>query len=441
MTTYGLVYTLLLIAITLIILAIAFWGKGASKFTRLQDVYRDKYIDETETLDDDLKRGKIDQETYDDAKMGLAQDLLAVAHHDRQISPVTKAITLVFGVTIVAGSAVYFWGEGYRPEAQNLDAQRTLAMPYVKIWLESTSIEDFQRGGNLMDLNPPVQIQENLLGTLASLNLMSSRDHHTDPKELNLLGKIYLNMDQLDLAEKTYLDLYRLDPNNTNTYYTLLNIQLAKNEYKLNERLEGLFDQFVMKNPTNESLLLYYGTVLFENHKIEKALHYFTVLAELYPEGSENRKVIMNMVAGLMGQAALSTNVEQSDPAVKSDQLGTQGTAIPVSITLEDAILTDLPSEAILFLFVRNNEVGPPLAAKRISLGAIEGFPLQLEVTAQDLLMPGTSLDGHDNLSISAKISLNGDPITTPGDIEAETVVVTGDNTDTISILLNKVAE
>ena len=55
--------------------------------------------------------------------------------------------------------------------------------------------------------------------------------------------------------------------------------------------------------------------------------------------------------------------------------------------------------------------------------------------------MPGTSLDGHDNLSISAKISLNGDPITTPGDIEAETVVVTGDNTDTISILLNKVAE
>ena len=257
MTTYGLVYTLLLIAITLIILAIAFWGKGASKFTRLQDVYRDKYIDETETLDDDLGRGKIDQETYDATKVELAQDLLAVAHHDRQISPMTKAITLAFGVAVVAGSAVYFWGEGYTPDAQNLDTQRTAAMPYVQIWLESTAVEDLQRGGNLMDLNPPVQIQENLLGTLASLNLMSSRDHHTDPKELNLLGKIYLNMDQLDLAEKAYLDLYRLDPNNTNTYYTLLNIQLAKNEYKLDARLEALFDHANSIGPSG-------GTAMYE---------------------------------------------------------------------------------------------------------------------------------------------------------------------------------
>lgn len=437
MTTYGLVYTLLLIAITLIILAIAFWGKGASKFTRLQDVYRDKYIDETETLDDDLGRGKIDQETYDATKVELAQDLLAVAHHDRQISPMTKAITLAFGVAVVAGSAVYFWGEGYTPDAQNLDTQRTAAMPYVQIWLESTAVEDLQRGGNLMDLNPPVQIQENLLGTLASLNLMSSRDHHTDPKELNLLGKIYLNMDQLDLAEKAYLDLYRLDPNNTNTYYTLLNIQLAKNEYKLDARLEALFDQFVMNNPENESLLLYYGTVLFENQKVDKALHYFTLLANLYPEGSENRQVIMNMVSGLMGQMSMQAGNDNNEQ-VTQDAIST--VTIPVSITLDGAIAEGLPKEAILYLFVRNSEMGPPLAAKRIPLATISTFPLQLEITEQDLLIPGSTLSGQENLSISAKISLNGDPVTKAGDIEAETIHVT-DTQDAIEIILNKVAE
>lgn len=438
MTTYGLVYTLLLIAITLIILAIAFWGKGANKFLRLQDVYRDKYMDETETLDDDLKRGKIDQDTYDHAKIELAQDLLAVAHHDRQISPITKAITLAFGVAIVGGSAIYFWGDGYTQDAKNLDQQRTLAMPYVKIWLESTSVEALQRGGNLMDLNPPVQIQENLLGTLASLNLMSSRDHHTDPKELNLLGKLYLNMDQLDLAEKAYLDLYRLDANNTNTYYTLLNIQLAKNEYRLNDRLEALFDQFVMNNPTNENLLLYYGTVLFENQKVDKALHYFTLLAELYPEGSDNRTVIMNMVSGLMQQAgAKNESFEEKTDTIAVDN----GVTIPVSIAIDDALVADIPADAILFIFVRNNEVGPPLAAKRIPMAAMSGFPLQLEITAQDLLMPGTSLEGHEQISISAKISLNGDPITTTGDIEAETVVVTADQEGAIAIILDKVAE
>lgn len=435
MMTTGLVYTLLLIAITLILLIIALWGKGASKFPRLKGVYRDKYLDETATLDDDLKRGKIDENSYEIAKVELAHDLLAVAHEDRNLSSMTKVITAIFGTAILGFSALYFWDSGYTKDAKELDTQRTLAMPFVKMWLESTTIEELQRGGNLMDLNPPKALQQNLLGTLASLNLMSSRDEHTDPKELNLLGKIYLNMDQLDLAEKAYLDLYRLDPNNTNTYYTLLNIQLAKNDYKLNERLEGLFDQFVMQNPENESLLLYYGTVLFENQKIEKSLHYFSALADLYPEGSENRKVIMNMVAGLTGEALAQEN-RPKDNAAEANV----GPTIPVTLMLDEQVLTTLPKEAILFLFVRNSEAGPPLAAKRIPVGTIDRFPLTLEITEKDLLMPGTTLEGQALLSISAKISLNGDPITKAGDIEAETVTVTGDDAP-ISILLNRVAE
>src|SRR5699024_4125196 len=134
-------------------------------------------------------------------------------------------IVLLFAGVIITFSAVYFWGTGYQEEAKNLDRQRALAMPYVQKWLASVSVEQLQQGNTIMELNPPVELQDNLLGTLAALNLMSSRDHHTDVKELNLLGKIYLNMDQLKLAEKSYLDLYRLDPNNDNTYYTLLNIQ------------------------------------------------------------------------------------------------------------------------------------------------------------------------------------------------------------------------
>lgn len=412
----GLIYTGLFVAVTLLILVVAFWGKGAEKFPRLKTVYRDKYLDETATLDDDLKRGKITSEEYEATKVELAQDLLAVAHEDRQLSGMTKLIVLLFAGIIVMFSAVYFWGTGYQEEAKKLDKHRALAMPYVQKWLAGTSIEALQQGANIMDLNPPLELQDNLLGTLAALNLMSSRDHHTDPKELNLLGKIYLSMDQLPLAEKTYLDLYRLDPNNDNTYYTLLNIQLARNDYKLNDRLEALFDQFVMNNPKNESLMLYYATVLFENQKLDKALHYFSTLADLYPEGSENRKLITNMINGLTGQVA------DADKETVTDALKAE--AIAVQIDLSGVDLASLPKEAILFLFVRNQEVGPPLAAKRIPISAIKAFPVALTVTEKDLLMPGMSLTGQDSLSISAKISLNGDPITSKGDIEADNIVV-----------------
>lgn len=433
----GLIYTVLLIVVTLLILVTAFWGKSAEKYPRLKTVYRDKYLDETATLDDDLKRGKISEAEYETTKVELAQDLLAVAHQDRQLSGITKVIVLLFAGVIITFSAVYFWGTGYQEEAKNLDRQRALAMPYVQKWLASVSVEQLQQGNTIMELNPPVELQDNLLGTLAALNLMSSRDHHTDVKELNLLGKIYLNMDQLKLAEKSYLDLYRLDPNNDNTYYTLLNIQLAMNDYKLNPRLEALFDQFVMNNPKNESLMLYYATVLFENQKLDKALHYFSTLADLYPEGSENRILITNMINGLTGQAQGNIAPKQND---SSAEKAVAGDAIAVQIDLRDIDVASLPQEAILFLFVRNQEVGPPLAAKRIPLTAIASFPIALEVTEKDLLLPGTTLSGQERLSISAKISLNGDPITSKGDIEADNVVVE-DLSAPVSVNLYRVVE
>lgn len=480
----GLIYTILFIVATMLILVIAFWGKGSEKFSRLQTVYRDKYIDETETLDDDLKRGKITPEEYEETKVELAQDLLAVAHPDRQLSGITKLILLLFAVSIVTFSGVYFWNTGYKEEAKELDTQRTAAMPYVQKWLASLTIEDLQRSNNMMDLNPPVELQENLLGTLTALNVLSAADHHTNAKELHLLGKMYLNMDQLPLAEKTYLDLYRLNPEDNNVYYALLNIQLALNDYKLNPRLEGLFDQFVMGNRDNEELAFYYATVLFENQKMEKAiaffsqaanrypgnsaderlnalfesyitnnpandslllyyatillqkgeldqaLYYFSQLAESYPEGSENRRLILNMIAGLLGQ-------ETEDMGAVA---AIANSAIDVEIQLPNASLDQLPQNAILFLFVRNMEVGPPLAAKRIPLGSISEFPLSLNITEQDVLMPGMTLSGHETLTIAAKISMNGDPLTKTGDIEAETVVVE-DLSTPISIVLDRVVE
>ena len=439
MTGLGLIYTVLLLAVTLVILLIAFWGKGSQKFTRLQDVYRDKYLDETETLDDDLKRGKIDEETYETSQTELARDLLAVAHPDRQMTGINKAIVMLIGVFFVAYAAAIFWDEGYTADAKNLDMQRAEAKPYVDKWLAGTTVEALQRGNSIEDLNPPAELQQNLLGTLAALNLMSSRDHHTDPKELNLLGKIYLNMDQLKLAEKAYLDLYRLDPNNDNTYYTLLNVQLAMNDYKLNDRLEGLFDQFIMSNAENENLLLYYSTLLFENQKIEKALHYFSILANRYPEGSENRQLLTDMIEGLANQNAQGG--QSTAPGQTLAPVPASDAAIRVSLDVAGKEIADLPQEAILFLFVRNSEMGPPLAAKRIPLAAINAFPLALEITDQDLLMPGSlSISTEKNLSISAKISLNGDPISSKGDIEAEKRAVTNLD-DEMVILLDRVVE
>ncbi|GGZ92685.1 c-type cytochrome biogenesis protein CcmI [Ignatzschineria ureiclastica] len=444
MTTLGIIYTLLFLIISVGLLCYALWGKGSQQYPRLKDVYRDKYLDETESLEDDLTRGKIDQAEYDEKKTELARDLLEVAKPDRSLNSLSKGIIAIFGLAIIGLFSTTFWEDGYSKEAKELDTQRTIALPYVKEWLASTPLEVLQRGETIADLNPPEALQYNLLGTLAALNLMSSSTHHSDPKELNLLGKLYLNMDQLGLAEKAYLDLYRVEnPVNNNTLYTLLNIQLAMNNYQLDQRLEGLFDNFVLRNQENESLLLYYGTVLFENQKIDKSMYFFSLLADRYPEGSENRNMILNMIATLtngaeMGGANGMNHSAQGPGQQQSQQQSQQSsqqqsqtaenatTSTPIAVSIEqNAVSAEaLSQDAVLYLFVRKNEVGPPLAAKRIPLGAMGGFPVNLTITDADLLMPGAGLSEQLPLTLSAKISMNGDPISKAGDIEAKPMVI-----------------
>ena len=103
--------------------------------------------------------------------------------------------------------------------------------------------------------------------------------------------------------------------------------------------------------------------------------------------------------------------------------------------------MQQLPQEAVLFIYLRDQPVGPPLAAKRIPLTAIETFPLRVTMSDQDLLMPGSaSLASKHDLSASAKISLNGDPITSAGDIES-TAVAVPDLNQGINLLLDHIVE
>ena len=450
MTLSALIYTLLLILLSLFAVLYALFGRKGEKFTRLKDVYRDKYLDDTETLDDELARGKITEEEHTRAKTDLAHDLLEVAAEDRHFGVGTKVAFSLLGVMIVAFFAAYFWQTGYEQGAQDLDKRRFEAKPHLEKWLKEVDLAELKRGKSIFELNPPEELKENSIGTFSALNQLSSKGRHQDKKELYLLGNMYLDVNQIDTAQTVFLDLVRLDPNDYNAYYTLLNIQLAMNEYKLDERLEYLYDEFVMRNPENENLILYYATVLFENKKIDKALHYFSYLADLYPEGSEKRELMEKMISGLelqyagkpgpkVPEASGQEELKEKTPNSKAMEKPAEE-AIEVTVNLD---LTDhlIPESGVLYLYLRNAEAGPPLAAKRIPLSERDALPATLWIVEGDRLMPGDApILEEKNLSVSAKISLSGDPISQPGDIEADSIKLEGENRK-VTVRLNRVVQ
>jgi cytochrome c-type biogenesis protein CcmH len=95
---------------------------------------------------------------------------------------------------------------------------------------------------------------------------------------------------------------------------------------------------------------------------------------------------------------------------------------IPVTISIADDLAGAIPTQAILFIYIRPaGGAGMPLAVKRM---APRGFPLLLHFNDADLLRPGMSLQDFERLDISARISMSGIANAAAGDYQTELVTL-----------------
>jgi len=78
------------------------------------------------------------------------------------------------------------------------------------------------------------------------------------------------------------------------------------------------------------------------------------------------------------------------------------------------------------------------VAAKRIEVGS---FPVTLELSDADSLMPTANLSSQEKVSLSARISMQGIANAQAGDIEAEAVVTDTSNKNPVEIKLSRVKQ
>ncbi len=112
------------------------------------------------------------------------------------------------------------------------------------------------------------------------------------------------------------------------------------------------------------------------------------------------------------------------------------GIVFPVNISIAEELSGALPGTAVLFVFMRPaGTSGMPLAAKRIPAPE---FPLSLSFSDADLLRPGTSFEGLEQLTVSARISMSGVANIASGDFVAEEITINTDAIPEISLLIDQ---
>ncbi len=88
--------------------------------------------------------------------------------------------------------------------------------------------------------------------------------------------------------------------------------------------------------------------------------------------------------------------------------------AMRVSVSLADNLNKAYPESAVFFLMATAPEGGPPVAVVKLPVAAIPG---DISLGDRDAILPGRNLSSQDAVILTARISLNGQPAASAGDV------------------------
>ncbi|TNF71769.1 MAG: tetratricopeptide repeat protein [Acidobacteria bacterium] len=216
--------------------------------------------------------------------------------------------------------------------------------------------------------------------------------------------------------------LLQQNPDDPDGLYVHGVVRLSMGQYAVSVEL---LDRLLAQYPDHPDALMYRGLALHQLGQTEQAMDSWQLGLEMaggsHPQIEE---LILMAEQGQLGAPEPAT----PQPAPATTAPPSQASPAPPTATDSYGMrieLGDVASPgAVLFVFLRTAEAGPPIAAKRITQPA---FPLDLAMGPGDSMM-GAELPATGILV--ARLDGDGDVSTTgPGDLQAEAEAVMGSTT------------
>jgi cytochrome c-type biogenesis protein CcmH len=234
-----------------------------------------------------------------------------------------------------------------------------------------------------------------------------------------MLGRSYLTLERFDDAIVAYDHAERLgDGRNLDAILGLGEALSLRAGGEITPQVANLFEQGVTLAPNSAKALLYGGFAAAVRGDTALARTRWLALKALNPPPQ---------VAAMIDQRLAELGPDTGAGAAPGGMPGAatasaapaapQGTAT-VSLAIAPALKSRLKPDAPLFVFAREpGGMGPPLAVKRLTIGAIG---TQIQLSGTDSMMPGRGLTKGQRVSITARVAFSGQPLPTSGDLFGE---------------------
>ncbi len=243
-----------------------------------------------------------------------------------------------------------------------------------------------------------------------------------------LLARTQMAMGKIEESKNAFRQAIKLQPDNPDLKAELAEAMLrtAKERAFPAEAIQ-LLQQALAENPEHERALFFMGMNFLQKGDLSQAETYLDKLLPMLDVEAAN---------ALREQINIA-RAEKKLPLLPMASMANAVKPIKIKVTLDKSLAASVKPGSVLFVFAKSLDgKGPPLAAKRIE---VDTFPIELELSDADSLMPTAKLSSQKKVSLSARISIQGIANAQVGDIEADSLVVDASSEKPVEITLSRV--
>ncbi len=251
-----------------------------------------------------------------------------------------------------------------------------------------------------------------------------------------LFGRLMLSLGQEVQAIEAIERAVDLAPDKKANAISLAQALMTTNDVNNLSRAQGILANLLQGNAENDNLALMMAVVSAQLGDLENTVTYYNQVKSKLPQDSELVQNLVSRIAELEGQVEKVAFSQRGDQAVADTGRG--NTAFLITIDLSEAARASLPSKGFLVVFAQDADSQNRMPAAVVKR-PLSSFPLTVNLTVENAMMPQFTLDSLENVKLTARISEDENVAVAAGEWEGsvQSKVSKGRNT-AISITINK---
>lgn len=251
-----------------------------------------------------------------------------------------------------------------------------------------------------------------------------------------LLGRVSGALNRLDSAIQAFEKSLQFEPNNIGTLSSYAQSLLMTGQEEQVLHAKRVLLRILSLEPDNTNAMGVLAVVASELNDPLLALKNWQQLLGFIPKNDANYPVISQRIIKLqaqLGQLA-NSNTDSTPSSVVSSSEKNTATRVSITVKIGEDLQDKLPKNGFLFVFAQESsgKVRMPAAVVKMPLG---DFPVVIELSDKNAMMPNYTLSQLDKAKLVARISIDENVVQSPGDMQGEWMATLSQGTLTEEII------